>query len=122
MRWFRANKRLGGRVALFALALQLVLSFGHIHREDIYGSDRLSAAAAMPAADRSQPADHSSKHGDDYCAICAVMSLLSGAYAAAPPQLAVPLASQVVAHSGRVAIAILAPPRAPFQSRAPPAA
>ena len=37
MRWFWANRIFGGRLALFALAVQLALSFGHIHREDIFG-------------------------------------------------------------------------------------
>ena len=40
MRWFRANRILGSRLALFALAVQFVLAFGHIHHDDIYGSAR----------------------------------------------------------------------------------
>ena len=31
MHWVRANRRIGAWVALFALSLQLVLSFGHVH-------------------------------------------------------------------------------------------
>ena len=49
MRWFRANARLSGKIALFAMALQFVLSFGHIHAEDIYGA-RATLAAATHAA------------------------------------------------------------------------
>jgi hypothetical protein len=122
MRWFRANRILGGRLALFALAVQLFLSFGHIHRDDIYGTARASAAA--PAADqsRSLPTDRSSHHTDDYCAICATISLLSSSFVAAAPQLALPLATHVVEHVGRVVVVVIAPRRAHFQSRAPPLA
>jgi len=31
MRWFRSNIRLGSRLALFALAVQMALSLGHVH-------------------------------------------------------------------------------------------
>ena len=31
MKWFRRNIKTGSRLALFALALQFVLSFGHFH-------------------------------------------------------------------------------------------
>ena len=35
MHWFRSRMRSCGRLALFALALQMVLSFGHMHRDDL---------------------------------------------------------------------------------------
>src|SRR5260221_12497744 len=31
MKWFRSNIRRGSRLALFALAIQFLLSFGHFH-------------------------------------------------------------------------------------------
>lgn len=120
MRWFRANTTLGGRVALFALALQLVVSFGHIHRDDIYGAPQAATAAN---SGRQTPSHQPAQHGDDYCAICATIALLSHSSTAAPPQLLPPIVSaHAVAHADRVAIFVVAPPRAPFQSRAPPAA
>jgi hypothetical protein len=125
MRWFRANRTFGGRLALFALAVQLLLSFGHIHRDDIYGPDSASAsAAAQPAANDSQPqpTNQPSKHSDDYCAICATMALLNTSFVAEAPQLPVPVISHAVEHVDRVVVAIMAPRRTAFQSRAPPAA
>jgi hypothetical protein len=126
MRWFRANRGFGGRLALFALAVQLYLSFGHIHREDIYGPAYLGAATAtapVAAADiKSSPADHSSKHAGDYCEICATISLLSTSTMAEPPRLALPAASRLVEHRVGIAVAAIVPRRTPFQSRAPPAA
>ena len=124
MRWFRANKTFGGRLALLALAVQFVVAFGHIHRDDIYGSARPAAATAAALPDGSQPlpANHPAKHSDDYCAICATMSLLGNSFVAVPPTLPLPSASHAVEQVGRVAVIFIAPRRAAFQSRAPPAA
>ena len=124
MRWFRANKTFGSRLALFALAVQFVVAFGHIHRDDIYGFTRAAAAVTAPVPDGSQPlpGDHPAKHSDDYCAICATMSLLGNSFVAAPPTLPLPSASHAVEQVGRVAVIFIAPRRAAFQSRAPPTA
>jgi hypothetical protein len=128
MRWFRSNRRFGGRLALLALAVQLFLSFGHIHHEDIFGPARPGAAAALvaqAAADQanSTPADHPSKHPDDTCAICATISLLSNSFVAAAPQLPLPVVVHAVEHTDHVVVvAVIATRRAPFQSRAPPIA
>jgi hypothetical protein len=127
MRWFRSNRKTGGRLALFALALQFVLSFGHIHREDIYGTAPAAAApttAALTSVDRlpSAPSDPSSKHTDDYCAICATISLLSNSFVAALPQLPLPAVSHVVDHDDYIAALSVPPRRTSFQSRAPPTA
>jgi hypothetical protein len=122
MRWFRSNKKTGGRLALFALALQLVLSFGHIHRDDIYGPARAAASAPVTEKSPSLPSDQPSKHGSDYCAICATMSLLGNSSVAQAPQLPVPSVSHTAEQIDRVAGTFIATPRASYQSRAPPTA
>ena len=124
MRWFRANKTFGSRLALFALAVQFVLAFGHIHHDDIYGTARPAAGMAASVPDGSQPlpGDHPAKHGDDYCAICAAVSLLGNSFAAAAPSLPLPAASHAIEQFGRMAVIFIAPRRAAFQSRAPPTA
>jgi hypothetical protein len=124
MRWFRANRILGSRLALFALAVQFIVAFGHIHRDDIYGFTRAAAAIAAPAPDGSQPlpGDHPTKHGDDYCAICAAVSLLGNSFAAAAPTLPLPSASHAIEQFDRVVAIFIAPRRTAFQSRAPPTA
>ena len=125
MRWFRANRIFGGRLALFALAVQLALSFGHIHREDIFGYGTAGAApVASSAAGHAQPspANRSPGHPDDYCAICATIFLLSSSFVAAAPQLPLPVASEPVEHVASAVIVFIAPRRAPFQSRGPPIA
>jgi hypothetical protein len=124
MRWFRANKTFGSRLALLALAVQFVVAFGHIHRDDIYGSARAAAAIAAPVPGDSQPlpGDQPAKHGDDYCAICATMSLLGNSFVAAAPVLPLPSAPYAIEQFDRVADIFIAPRRAAFQSRAPPVA
>jgi hypothetical protein len=120
MRWFRANKTFCSRLALFALAVQFVLAFGHIHRDDIYGPARPAAAIAAAVPDGSQPLP--AKHSDDYCAICAAVSLLGNSFAATAPLLLLPSASHAIEQFDRLAAIFVAPRRAAFQSRAPPAA
>jgi hypothetical protein len=124
MRWFRANRTFGGKLALFALAVQFIVAFGHIHRDDIYGPARPAAAiaAAVQGGSQSLPANHPVKHGDDYCAICATMSLLGNSFVAAAPSLPLPAASHAIDQVDHVAIIFVASRRAAFQSRAPPAA
>jgi hypothetical protein len=124
MRWFRANKTFCSQLALLALAVQFVLAFGHIHHDDIYGPARPAAAiaAAVPDGSQSLPGDQPTKHGDDYCAICATMSLLGNSFVAIAPALPLPVASHAIEQFNRVAVIFIAPRRAAFQSRAPPAA
>jgi len=121
MRWFRMNRIFGGRLALLALAVQFILSFGHVHVHGIGASAPVVLASVHGSVGAPTPAQNK-PDSDDYCAICATVSLLSGSVAATPPQLALPVVSNIVEHADRVAIAVIVSQRAPFQSRAPPQA
>ena len=74
MRWFRTNRRFAGALALFALALQITLAFGHIHVRDFAG---LPGIAAQAPANAQLPAGHkdSDRSADGYCLVCATVSL-----------------------------------------------
>jgi hypothetical protein len=118
MSWFRLRQRCCGWVALLALALQLALSFGHVHRLPT-ADFTIVASAATPNGAPPQPAG-GEHHDDDYCAICTVLALLSGAQTAsapvlpiftAPPSTEITIASEAF-RSDRS--------RAAFRSRAPP--
>jgi hypothetical protein len=129
MGWFRAYRKSGGRLALFALALQFYLSFAHIHPEDIYGpvGASLSAPAAvtLPSAEslRSIPADEPWYSGDPLCPICETIYFLATSVNPEAPQVSKrPPVSRPVEHAAVVAALIISPRRAPFQSRAPPSA
>src|SRR5215470_9011362 len=81
MHWFRTNIRLGARLALLALAVQVVLSFGHVH---FYGFG-LAAAKAAPAVvaqgqnavvpGKPAPIHKSDGSSDVDCAICALLQV-----------------------------------------------
>jgi hypothetical protein len=109
--------RLGSVLALAALALQLALSFGHIHAEDFAPA---SVQASSQAAHGSgTPAD---PDGDDHhgCAICATIALLGTLVVPAPPVVALPPdRALIVAAEIQRQIPLAAPPRL-FQARAPP--
>jgi hypothetical protein len=127
MGWFRAYRKFGGRLALFALALQFYLSFAHIHPDDIYGpvggSLTAAEAVALPSAQsvRAIPADEPWYSGDALCPICETTYFLSTSFNPEAPQiLPSPFLARPVEHSAGVAAFFIAPRRAPFQSRAPP--
>jgi hypothetical protein len=95
MSWFRSHARLGSCVALLALALQLVLSFGHIHHKDILGHSALAPVADTLAvasiSDHDTATDRAGHdHEDEYCAIYALAALVGSAQLAEPPALPVP--------------------------------
>jgi hypothetical protein len=122
MRWFRAKLKAGARLALFALTVQIALSFGHIHLGNFrHAVPNLASASTQstPSAPRQQPAGDA----DDYCAICATIHLTAISFLPPAPQLPVPfVVARSVEHFNSAAVVFIAPRRAPFQSRAPPLA
>ena len=130
MKWFRRKIRTGSRLALFALALQFVLSFGHFH----FDAARAAAAmlsqtdlahaqglAADTAGERQQPASHDDDQPPrEPCATCAVMSMANQALVAAPAVLPLPDAAEHDFLSTGAEFALAGTPRPAFQSRAPP--
>ena len=116
MKWVRANIGLGARVALFALAVQFALSFGHFHPVAAQAAPSIqSVQQQLPA-----PGPDQDRHLDDVCAICAVIALASTATAAAPPSLPLPQSTELPQRTAETAFLRLHTPRAAFQSRAPP--
>ena len=123
MHWARAKRKYCGALALFALALQFMLSFAHLHPEDIFGQG--GPSFALLAAERSQPlsTDPHPSHNDDYCAICATMYLLgSSPIPEAPPLLPLSFVWQRIDRFDDTVATFVALRRRPFQSRAPPSA
>jgi hypothetical protein len=126
MRWLRANIRLGVACAYFALAVQIVLSFDHLHVDAVA---RLAQAAPMLAQSGgdgldldSGPRPQPHQSSDDDCPICALIHLAGSMLPVSAPSPSLPT---VIAH---VAPAI-GLERAPellvsslFQARAPPIA
>jgi hypothetical protein len=110
-------------LALFALAVQLAVSFGHIHVDGVVGETTPTVVVGGNASTSPfSPAQHPADEANDYCAICAVIHLAATSFLPQSPQLAVPFVAETVEHSNLVAFFFVAPQRTPFQSRAPPLA
>jgi hypothetical protein len=123
MRWVRTNRRRGSWLALAAIALQLVLSFGHIHLPVLASSSAVTSVTASETPSSEQnPAHHPANEAEDFCAICATIHLASSSFLPEAPLLLVPFASQTIEHFGNFTFAFISPQRAAFQSRAPPLA
>jgi hypothetical protein len=129
MRWIRSHLRLGSWCALFALAVQVAVSFGHAHRADFgWPSGFLAAstsAAEQPAPPLSATPSAPSKPAGlafDYCAICAVMNLAASAVPAAAPGLPVPIVLGALRFWTVPNISTAQLPHLLFQARAPPLA
>jgi hypothetical protein len=118
--------RLGGRLGLFALWLQLALSFGHIHPGDLFRYGHPVAArpgvVELVAPSREAPSLPGTAAVDQNCAICANMALAGSLLPAAPPTIAPPTQSRLVPERRGQALDLAAPPHLLFQTRAPPSA
>jgi hypothetical protein len=127
MRWFRSS---GGGIAwlaIFALACQFVLTFGHVHT----GSVRLVSAALAISADRadgsaSAPASPAQKIptglAQDFCAVCNHISLENGLVLPVSPAAVPPISFTRKLHWPSVAIAFASRDHFYFNARAPPRA
>jgi DUF2946 family protein len=95
MNWFRSRSRLGAYLALFALAFQLAVSFGHVHLKRIapLAAPASALAAASPSADDltapSNPAGREHP-ADDHCPICTLIHLAGALVPAETPSLPLP--------------------------------
>ena len=121
MHWFY-NRRFGSWLTLGALALQLVVSFGHVHLDGVRRTYPAQAVSGSGAQASQLPAPQPGNADDDYCAICATIFLAANSFLPPAPQLPVPFVSRPIEHFARVAVDFIVPRRMPFQSRAPPLA
>jgi hypothetical protein len=123
MGWIQRHRRHGALLALAALALQIVLSFGHVHLHGVAQSAPAAITHPIALADKnSQTPAPIRGDNDEYCAICASIFLASSAFAPPPPQLPLPAKFQRVEHSFNAASTVVESQRLAFRSRAPPVA
>lgn len=94
MRWFRSHLAAGSRLALFALAVQFFVTFGHVHLEGLIAGSTTSAAAVRHAAvSLHNPGDGSQQTpgtADDDCPICSLIQLASTSAPSVAPPLPTP--------------------------------
>jgi Protein of unknown function (DUF2946) len=127
MGWFRSRSRLGSWLALFALAFQLAVSFGHVHLDGVRGFGHPPVVASVPAAiDATAALDPAGKDkpalADDYCAVCALIHLAGALVPAEVPSLPLPNFLGRLPLAAAIDFDLTQPRRARFQARAPPIA
>ena len=131
----RSLRLFGGRLALLALGLQLVLSFGHLHPEDIFGplghaigqghgfTEVASDHRAAPASPfHHGPFHHGMDADEDGCAICAAVHLAGTVLLPDPFRLQAPQGTIVAVAAPRLRFVLTPAPFLLFQTRAPPIA
>jgi hypothetical protein len=123
MRGVRSNVRFGSWLALFAIALQLTLSFGHVHlgTQSSRTAPWFATNLEMPASGGipEQPAKHTKF--TDFCAICAVVQMGSSSLVPTMPTELLPdlVSHELVSLTFQARLTALS--RSPAQARAPPA-
>lgn len=117
MNWLRSRAKRLSLLALFALALQFGLSFGHFHND-------LGIATAQASASQSQAStpdtDHDQDAHRDLCAICSTVAMTGNAVATATPSLPLPLTFAAYQAASDLESAAPDSRRGAFRSRAPP--
>jgi hypothetical protein len=126
MPWVRTNLRYGSWCALLAVAIHIVVSFGHAHRIDAFRqSGFLTQTAGIDGPSAVEPGGPGSKPiglAFEYCAICAVINMGASMMPAETPASAAPAIISQVRFSRRDDIATWASGHLLFQARAPPSA
>ena len=114
MNWFRTHIRNGSKLALFALAIQMVLAFGHFHAIPAQTAPGVSIELAQPSGPTND------QHPADHCDICAVAAMAGSMLAANPPQIALPPAASSATIATPAAFGHVATIGVAFQPRGPP--
>lgn len=127
MNWFRSKMRSGARLALFALAVQMVVSFGHMHGDDLglpplATSDQTQIESATTGAPGHPVNQDHHPASDDYCPVCASIALVATATPSLPPVLMVPAPIRRVWPAERPVQVFSIQVALSFQARAPPLA
>jgi hypothetical protein len=137
MKWFRKHIKTGSRLALLALAVQFVLSFGHFHAATAQAAPAIKIAqaqadfaatvgtaavdAASQLAEKQPPPNQDNdQRPADGCAICAVIALMNSMLFATPPALLLPQAIELLHLTTDAGFEHLNSAHSAFNSRAPP--
>ena len=120
MRWFRSNVRSGAWFALVAMALQLALTFGHLHLR-VTSAAHLTAKATITLPDGSS-LPTKPRLVDENCAVCTLIQMAGAAAPAVAASLPLPALFASAPLTTRVEHELTASPPLHFQARGPPIA
>jgi hypothetical protein len=120
MRLLRAHQTSGAWLALLALLVQIAISFGHVHGDDLVPvlAERGTGASPPTSAPRNDPGAPATDH--DFCAICACIALAGSLVLPQPPAIIVAILPQRIVLAERVRLLVSTNQRRHFQARAPP--
>jgi hypothetical protein len=127
MRWIRSNIRGLARLALFALAVQIAVTFDHVHLDDAtpISAHAAQAAAGHQAVIASVKSDNKGPQSqgttDTDCPICALIQLASTSAPSVAPPLPMPAKLGGTILQTREGPVFAASPTFAFQARGPPA-
>ena len=123
MKWFRIRTRLGARLSLLAMALQLALTFGHVHalasHHAGHDHDAPSSGWTLETSDAHAEPDADHGHGP-ICAQCFVIAQANMSVAGAAPTLSPPIARDHAAAAFPATAAAPGASTAAFHPRGPP--
>lgn len=119
MRSFRSNTHFGGRFALIALVLQLVLTFGHVHSPLLVQAPTGAAVSLTTAFDGSG-SDSPNGSDDRVCSVCALIHMSAAAAPSVAPDLPLPASVNFVTLRPHPELASDASPHFQAKARAPP--
>ena len=127
MRWIWSNIRGFARLALFALAVQTIVTFGHVHLDGLAltsaQATQLAVAdqAVAPLAKAHSNGQKSHGAADFDCPICALIQLASTSAPSVAPPLPIPaIVGGTILEASR-APGFAASTAFAFQARGPPA-
>lgn len=125
MSWVRSNLRFGSWCALFALAVQLIVLFTHVHCGPTAcwpASQSVVGAIGLGSADTSAQPKPSTPAAVEYCMFCAVIHLAGNALPVVAPTPSISSAYSVQRPWVDRSVILAATPYQIFQARAPPLA
>jgi len=122
MRFVRAHQTSATWVALAALLVQIVVSFAHIHRDDLVpvvpesvpNASRLNPALPNESPSPAPTRDH------DFCTICASMALVGSVVLPQPPMVVLATVPCRIGLIERAIILASTDQHRHFQARGPP--
>lgn len=124
MTWIRSTIRPVTRLALFALAFQMAVSFGHMDADELglpslglVGRTHLTLSATKTVI---APAGHAPAAPEGYCPICASMALVATAFPSLPPVLVAPPQARSAWPAPMPAAGVSPKLALSFRARAPP--
>jgi hypothetical protein len=117
---FRRRKCIGSYLALFAIAFQLFISFGHVHLNGFASTNINITDQSGPSQRQNEPSQNVPDDKYDRCAICAIIGLAGSLLVPDPPIFVPPVTQYCESLSNFNAFHVSIAERVYFQSRAPP--